>query len=121
MDEPDEFVWFLPPILPDLSAEGGRPNLYVEPALSLFEFKNLPPEPVDLSTDPRIPPSGPWPLLTNLFVRSESADIWIDSETNGYVSDWLQRGEIDAYLENDSFDPFRDRFKGYEVHIYKAK
>ena len=111
-DEPDEDVWFLPAMLPDLSAEGGRPNLYVEPSLSLYEFKNLPPEPADLSTGPQIPSSGPWPLPTNLFVRSESPDIWIDSETNGYVSNWLHRGDVDAYLENDSFNPYRDRFKG---------
>ena len=110
-DEPDEFVWFLPPILPDLSAEGGRPNLYVEPSLSLLEFKNLSPEPPDLSIDPQIPSSGPWPLLTNLFVRSESPNIWIDSATNGYVSNWLHRDGIDAYLENDSFHPLHpDRF-----------
>lgn len=110
--EPDEDVWFLPAMLPDLSAEGGRPNLYVEPSLSLYEFENLPPEPADLSTDPQIPSSGPWPLPSNLFVRSESADIWIDSETNGYVGDWLHRGGIDAYLENDSFHPYGDWFRG---------
>ncbi|MCP8322589.1 MAG: VWA domain-containing protein [Candidatus Methylarchaceae archaeon HK02M2] len=104
--------YYTPVMLPDMSAQNGRPNLYIEPPLTRYEFKNLPIPSSDVSSDTRIPSTGPGFLSCSLPERSESADIWIDSKRNQYVNDWTNTASIRLKLKNSNFDFSIDRFKG---------
>lgn len=103
-DRSEEDIFILPAILPDFTEEGGRPNLYIEPSLTVNEFINIPSDQYNLIFNPQTPSTEPWPLSSNIFEYSESADIWIDSAANGLVNNWNNRNTIDPYLENDSYN-----------------
>ncbi|MCK4783426.1 MAG: VWA domain-containing protein [Desulfobacteraceae bacterium] len=102
----------------------GRPNLYLEPYFSHIEFifpvivwtlEEIPEVYID-----ELPDSWPWldcpqfhwPRYSDhLFHIWESSDVWIDTEVNGFVSEWQPHrdasviADIQEHIDYAEFEP----------------
>ena len=79
----------------DLLPEG-RPDLYITPALDVGEFQEGVPEERPLDAELLSEHTGTLPadwlrLAYELFQGKESPDVWIDTDTNGFVNQWQPR------------------------------